>query len=309
MDARPAESGTPSQDPSTGVPPSPVPPVPSGAPPSWRRTAARGRTARVALVAIVVAIVALVAGLWAAGVGPFARPPGAGAQETFREAAAVGLGAADEESGGPWTAVAGEGLQLTIAASSNVSEAARAFALPGCNASTLLDAATTLRLPASTTLSTSGEAASWLITYLGNGGLLVVAVLSGSASALVKLAGPGCALLQAGLSVSLPPDYLDSPAAVRDALADGGATFAAEHSAIDLSYLLTPEISASIGGTGFSQGASWEVEITNCDLSGTLGATLDGEPPALFQVAINATSGVGTTPTSGATSCPAGPPA
>jgi len=108
----------------------------------------------------------------------------------------------------------------------------------------------------------------------------------------------------AGVSLALPSGYIDSPAAAAAAYADGGSSYAANHSAVDVSFTLSPTISFSSSGPTAVHVGAWEVTLTNCDESGATGTTLDGKPPSQFTDEVNVTSGVAGGGSTGTTTCP-----
>ena len=282
---------------------------PGGAPPSIGTSAAapgRSRVLLLAVVVIVVVAIVAVAGLWAAGIGPFAKTSSAG-EETFSQAAGSAQSAANGESGGPWSVVGGFGFQWGSSSLQGTSGLGSLTGSSGCS-TTMLTSATAISLPSSTVAVSSGTSSAWLIWLAGSGDDMFVTVLGGSATPIAKIGGASCPLTSLGATLSLPSGYVDSPAAGAAAYAHGGSAFLANHSKVDVGYTLTPAISFSIAGHTSVQPARWSVTMTNCDLSGNSGTTMDQKPPIMFTDTVNASSGAAANGTTSITSCPAGNP-
>jgi hypothetical protein len=241
-------------------------PSPTPSPPSRRRT-----TSILALVAAAVVVLLVVAGLFVAGVGPFAKNNGPGSLLTFKQAESVASQSAANTGGGSWSAFFGGGVDLpkTEAAPANFSSAFATFGslIPNCTAKTLVANGTVFVFPAFTGNVSGGVAPVWIFLMIGSSSLVVVLVINGSATNLIKFTGIGCAVfsLLGGVSGSA----VDSSVAVQAALKDGGYSALASHPGGSFSFDATPGISL---GTRSAAGG-WQVSYTTCPITGGLPGT------------------------------------
>ncbi|MFZ0830962.1 MAG: hypothetical protein WCB18_07580 [Thermoplasmata archaeon] len=268
-------------------------------PPTWTPPPAAKPARRLLLVVVAVVIVAAVvlAGLYFAGIGPFAFAKtksssgnnGSGTAGSFSQAAATAKPSVSSVNGGPWTLVGGIGIQVTTAVPVNTTDLNATSSGGGCGAKILPAASSVTSIPSSSSAPSSGLTNAWIILYANaTNGVLEVAVFSGTATPIITLGiYGGCATGVTGLS--LPSGYIDSPAAGQAAANAGGSSFQAKYSAVDVEYILVPSVTTSFGDVSIS--ATWDVEYTTCDLGADNGKTLNGASPAQFIASINATSG------------------
>jgi hypothetical protein len=283
----------------TAGPATPPPPPPPGAPPAPGTPpprAARPGVSLLLVVVIVVVVAAVVlAGLYFAGVGPFASaktksPSGtSGEAGSFSQAATTATPSVSSIDGGPWTLIGGVGVQISTAVAVNSTALNATASGGGCSAKVLSGASSVTSIPSSTSSPASGLTNAWIIWYANaSNGVLEVAVFGGSATPIITLGiYGGCAT--GVTSLNLPSNYIDSPAAAATAADSGGASFQGKYGSVDVEYILVPSVSTSFGGATAS--ASWDIQYTTCALGADNGKTLAGESAAQFTASINATSG------------------
>jgi hypothetical protein len=277
-----------------------APPPPPGAPPatgSPSPSRAKPAVSLLLVVVIVIVVAAVVlAGLYFGGIGPFAAAKSnshsgpSGGSGTFSQAATTAASSASSTQGGPWTLIGGVGVLISTAVAVNTTALNATASGGGCQAKVLSGASSITSIPSSTSAPSSGLANAWVIWYANaSNGVLEVAVFSGTATPIITLGlYGGCST---GVTeLSLPSDYIDSPAAAATAANSGGTTFQGKYSAVDVEYILAPSVTTSLGG-GIAITASWDISYTTCALGADNGKTLDGEPAAQFTASINATSG------------------
>jgi hypothetical protein len=294
------------QVPAGDVPPDPSPtatvvlPTPPTGGVSPAPNPARTRFLALGVILIVVVAAVALTGLWTLGLGPFSTSKSTSPGESFTQAASAAETAVSSRAGGPWSLAGGSAYRWPSSAPENTSVLSEALAGSGCTVS-LLTTDSTFDIPATGGSTTSGDSAAWVILLAGNGTVLIVPVLGGSASLMATLGGSGCALVEAGVGLGLPTGFIDSPEAMADADAQGGSAFLANHSAVEISYAISPQVTLSRAVVAHSE---WTVTMTNCDESGMTGTTLDGKPAAQFTDEVNATSGAANAGVTVPTVCP-----
>jgi hypothetical protein len=249
----------------------------------------------VVVVVVIIAIV-LIAGLYAAGVGPFSTSGSGGsggvAGESYSTAVTQAKPAASSTSGGPWTVVAGIGVNAPNTLKVNATSLNSVSG--SCTEKVLAGASGITSLPGSSSAVSTGTTPIWIIEFTNSSGaILEVAVLGGTATAVLEESAYGSCLGGSVATVSQPSTVVDSPAAASAALAAGGTAYLNQHSGVFAEYVLIPtEIDTILGTSTLVTSASWVIVLTNCNPSLTSTTTTDGKTSAQFIAYINATTGV-----------------
>jgi len=265
-----------------------MPPPPAG------KTRKRVPKVLVIVVVAIVVVAAIIVGLWAAGVGPFAKSntsstgstPPSGSGETYYAAANTANSSTSGVSGGPWTIAGGIAVVLTSSFTINQTELNESFDF-GCGGHILSGASSLTGYPGTSSAPSTGLSNLWIIVYANStGGALEVAVFGGVATPVFTLESfQSCAV--GGGTELLPFTPVNSPTVAAAAWAADGPTYAAAHSAFDTEMILVPPEETSHGLALFPV---WVVTYTNCNPTSN-GATLDGNPAAQFTAEVNATTG------------------
>jgi hypothetical protein len=251
----------------------------------------------VALVVIVVVLVAsaVMGGLLAKDLPRVTSAGSAAAQGAapgvaYSQAAAMAATSAASVPGGPWSAVGGLGLIVRSAVPTSTAELNATLAPDVCAAQLLSGASSVTSIPATTSSASSGQSEAWLVLFTNaSAGLLSVAVLAGSSTPLLTYTYLG-ACAATGISLSLPPDYLNSPAAAATAASHGGSAWAGSRATYDVEEYLSAEVTFA-GEVPITTPSIWEVSYTTCDLGSSDGATLDGQAAATFSSLVYASNG------------------
>ena len=205
---------------------------------------------------------------------------GGSAGQTYSQAAATAAPTTSSVAGGPWTLEGGSGVQLSQSFPVNQTLLNESFDF-GCQPTVLPGASTITSFPATTSPSSSGKSALWVIVF-GNktGYALEVAVLSGVATPVLTLASFNSCDTSSGI-LNLPSDVLDSPTIASAAWTAGGMAYAANHTSYEVELIV-------LNVTSF--GPTWVVSYTNCNPTES-GATLDGKAAAQFTAVYYALNG------------------
>jgi hypothetical protein len=265
-----------------GAPPptDPLPPIASSAPtdaanlappPSWPGMAPMPAPAPLppppprrriwlVVVAIVIVVLVLVAVLALAGVfSPSSNSQGVtGAPIYYSQAASPGAATTQNESGGPWTLVAAEGVVLSASASgSNVAGSIGS----GCNAAPAPGSPSSATIPATPTGSPAGAAAAWMFLAVSpSNSLLFVIVTQSSAFPLIVATG-SCVSDYAKLSSIVGLTVVNSTVVANSANSAGGSAFLSSNSgALQLFGLFGPGLASYTYPV-------WAVEYNSCGLS------------------------------------------
>ncbi len=270
----------------------PVPSAPSAVRPPAKGPPSRGRGSRsrwilVAVVGVVAAVLVL-AGLYAAGVGPFAPAASSSgttsSAPTFSEALASANASATHYGGGPWKALLASGVSPRQPLLESTAVPGDAFS--GC---TGVDEAPNTPFTTFEGFSgnfSTGEATAWIFFLINDSGdLLMSAVLGADVLPLELFHGSGCAALTA--IPTIPSSAVDSATAAEAAFADGGYGFVGAHPG---------------GGTTYSVSAGgWSVDYTTCPGTGHFDPS---QTYYHFVANVSLTTGaVSGTPESGAAAC------
>jgi hypothetical protein len=253
------------------------PPPPASPPRSpWYRR-------RTALVAIIVA-----AALVAAGTTVYLleRPKAASQPSgplTFGQASSVAESAASHYASGDWQPIAGvaalTSAQVLIPLGLLGANASSAAKTANCTLS-WVEPPANLTVPAYTGAVSAGVSPDWGVVLTKAGaGLLIVAVIDGSAEPIVALGGE-CATI--GVLLGSLTGTVDSPAIAASAQAQGGSAFLAAHPGALV------EMSVLGGFPLLGSPAEWTVNYTSCSLfasggtSATLGFTFNADTGAML---------------------------
>jgi hypothetical protein len=257
-------------------------------------------------IVVVILIVAVLAGLYLGKVGPFAPSSSSSSSpgEAFSAAASSAQSAASGQSGGPWTPVGGEGFDFSTSSTQNTSALASMGSEAGCSISLLSGAPATVTLASTSSSISSGNSAGWAIELAGKSSLLFVYVTSSGATPIATFGGSSCPLFGSYVSISLPSDTISSSAAVQAALNAGGDAYLTNHTKVDVLYTLSPQVAITTPYGSSVTAASWSIELSNCDLSGTTGKSLDGQVGTMFTVNVNATTAVAGKASTSLLTCP-----
>jgi hypothetical protein len=248
---------------------------------------------------VIVVVAAIVGGLYATHTGPFHTNgtgsgnggSSSGAGETYSQAAAAAQPTTSSVAGGPWSIAGGVGVVTTSAVAVNASTINASFGAGLCKPIFLSTESSVTSIPSTTTSASAGTTNAWVVFFSNSAAsVLEVAVFGGVATPLLTISVYGSCGLPAS-SVGLPGTYVNSPAAALLAFNGGGSAFVAAHSTYDLEEILVPTVTATIGGTPLTTGASWEISYTDCNIAADNGGTFGGAAPAQFLASINATTG------------------
>jgi hypothetical protein len=229
-------------------------PAPGGVPPPTAPPPAPKRKLWIAVVAVVVIVVLVVAVLFLGGVfktgGTTANVVGAATDYSSAEPQAQG--ASSSTSGGPWTLIAAEGLNMSSSISNP--DYGGLSGGSGCSYTAVTGAPSNVVFPATASTATPGTAATWIfISDNSAGDLLFVLTAQGTSTAIVE----GNAQCGAGFSGSTGlsgKTVADSTTIATTANSDGGSSFLASHPGATELFVL---VSAS-SVTG------WEVSYSTC---------------------------------------------
>jgi len=217
----------------------------------------------VVAISAVVAAVVVIGLLYATGL---LFPGGTGGStaspwETYSEAEARGATAGAGTPGGPWMPVLAAAFDFPHPVTVSATNLTTVLKAVNCTANWTGGVAPSLTVPATPASAGVGHAGFWIVGFRNAGGeLLVTAVNEGNASVLLTAGGPTCTSRVAYL-VAIPASVVDSPVAVANASAAGGARFLASHSNVSQSWVLL----GGINVYGFFQtSASWSIEDTTC---------------------------------------------
>ncbi len=272
-----------------GTPPEPPTSPDAFYPPSTPTKAGSGRGRTLAVAAIVVAVLAVLAGLYLAGIGPFARPapssshPPAG-PESFSAAWAVANGTAASEGSGPWSTYFAGGVDLSAALPLNASLLLPTdlfSSLGACAGTDLVGAGSYPLLPAYSGNLSSGDAPLWdfLIGSPSAGLIVLVGVLDGQGTVWEKFAGSECAAIS-DLAGALPGNTATSGTAVQAALDAGGSGFVEAHPGGSLLYTVEVPL--------LGRGGDWGLDYTTCPTSGS---AIPGTTYYEFNASVGLTNG------------------
>ncbi len=208
----------------------------------------------------VVAVIVIVVVLIAVGVIPL--PAGAVTKvPTYATAQGPANSAASGVRGGPWGDVLAGGLALTAGTSVAVEELEAAYASIGCNVSYPAGSPSSIYIPPTDANATAGGAAAWIFEYTNATGLLLVAVLNGSATPLFAAHGGYCSLVALEPPLAHYGSLVDSSVAVRAVDAVGGAQFLENYTQTQRIWYLS--------GDPVTDQATWAVTYTTCAVTST----------------------------------------
>ena len=288
---------------SAGPPPSSPPPsVEAPSATSWATLPpgpAPGRSRRWALIAIVAVVVVgvVLAALFATGLWfrSSSSPGPTPYWETYSEAEQRAAGAAAGTPGGSWLPVTAFGFALPHAAT-----------LPAINLTSILTAincsirwtggvAPILTVPGTPASAGVGRAGFWVIGFRDSGAELLLSTVSeGNATVILTAEGTSCSSDISHLA-GIPGDVVDSPVAVANASAAGGAAFLASHANVSQSWVLVGDLQLGI----IESAPSWTVLDTTCTVPSSA-----SETGAAFNVTLSGLTGiVSRAPTTGPVNC------
>jgi len=237
----------------------------------------------------------LLGALWAAGIGPFARPAATRSGATFQQAARTAVTRTAAAYPGPWIAVGGAGVHLVTAARWNLT-AFDVTAHEALNCGTTVGVAgSEVSVPATAGSPWDGIAGVWQLV-LTNGSALQYVLVTGNS--VVPLWSLSLSVCYPGVQVTFSDAAadIDSSAAATTAGASGGTAFEARYSAVDGLYELEPSVGWRDNSTTVPAGlnpSQWLIGATDCDLSDPNGSTFGGAPSQLFVDAAWASNGSG----------------
>ncbi|MCI4332015.1 MAG: hypothetical protein L3K19_09275 [Thermoplasmata archaeon] len=203
---------------------------------------------------VVLAAAFLLAGF--AGVAPWSNSMpfahradvGGSTPQSYFQAEAVAALLTASWVGGPWSAVAAEGLALPTAVTIPGSNASNSTPFSPC-VPTLggVGGHSSVSIPATPSSAAPGLAAAWFLTYADAGGnLTLVSVLQGHVSVLQSIAAQPCTL-GIGQIHAISPSSIDSTKAAAIADAWGGTAFRANFTGSAAIYAIQGSETVSIG--------------------------------------------------------------
>jgi hypothetical protein len=263
---------------------------------SRARRPTRRRPNRTEITVAVALILLALLGLWVKGIGPFARTPAGPAEgnqsgQTFDQAAATALSLANSTERGPWSAGLAIGIEMGSALPLRSYWGALVAHLGGslCRLSDFPSAAWNETVSGFSGSRLSGQSPAWVVAVTNRTevGYLIL-VTGGGASILGSFGGSQCANYASQVG-QLPPDFIDSPAAVSTALQAGGLAFLATNPGANLSmWAPTTSPSESSNETG------WMVSLSTCPLVASWSGlgTFGPFPGATFAAFVDISAGV-----------------
>jgi hypothetical protein len=282
----PSYTGPASSSPSS----SSMPPAtsPSPAPVAPAVPARRRRGPWVAVAVIVVVIIIILVSLWVFGYFPGVAKPGssstASSQPVSYSQARTDADQKVSSSGG------GSGYKplfvIGVDSPSSKTETTTNATQSGCTLTPWngQSAGSSVTLSSYSGSLGSGVSPFWVFFYTnGAGAYIIVGVLGGSAKVFGQVTGSNCFPSFGTVSITVPSDVIDSPAAVQAALGAGGSVFLSNHTGVSMTMTL-------IGGVveaGINLGAQWAVEMSTCPALGS-SSSVTGDS---FEYIVNATSG------------------
>ena len=254
------------QTPPPSVPP--VSPAPTPPPP-------KGHTGRNVAVVVAVIIALVVAGLYATGHLPFG-PGSSGSSSTatssYSLAATSGASVANAASGGPWTLLLAEGLDVTSSYTNRT---------PGGSGCTLTGGSGTLSFAAYGGNYSNGQLSNWYLIYVNAGATsaLAVVVSGGHASELGVGQGSSC-LANLSLIKAESGTVLDSTQIASTLLATSEVdSFTEKYATANAQYVLVTTVAG---------GSQWLVTYSGCPIAGYGGG---GSTGASVIADVNASTG------------------
>ena len=262
-----------------------------GAAAPWVRSAKPSRRWTLFGAAAAITVLVVVAGLYAGGLGPFARSPGPpSGPESFSQAEAVGASAVSGYDGGGWSLIAAASAVVRQPESIPLLAVETAIQpyLGSCSLHWLTSAASLL-VPSLSGRSDTGFSPFWVLVYrnasISGTGVLVVTVSNGTAQPTALLpTTAGCATdgELASFVAPISSSVLDSPKVLVAAGAAGGSQFLSAHPLANVTYA----INGAFNLFTLSTASTWSVTYSTCPL---LGPTTVPEPR--FNATVNALTG------------------
>jgi len=253
---------------SSESPPSPMAWATLPTPPTARRT----RPWLLAALAIAIGLLVVLGLLYASGYFSHAGSAAGSSSPwvTYAGAESAAAGAATGTVGGPWLPVFAAAFVVAHAASIPASNLTTVLSAVNCTATWTGGTAPTVSLPATPASAGVGHSGFWIVGFRNSAGeLLVASVLAGNASVLLTAGGSRCMSDVLSL-VEIPSSIVDSPVAVANANAAGGAAFLSEHSNVSQSWV----VFGGVNFFGVAEGLQgWTIEDTTCSL-----------PPSIDQI-------------------------
>jgi hypothetical protein len=261
--------------------------LPTPAPRTGRRWLATG-------IAIAIAVVLILALLY---VGGFLFRPGSSQGpsspwQTYSQAEPRAAAAAAGTPGGPWLPVVAAAFAFPGAVSVPATNLTSILQAINCTVTWIGGSAPTVSVPATPSNAGSGHSGFWIVGFRNSAGeLLIGTVTQGNATVLLTAGGSTCTSRVSDL-VQIPSSVVDSPIAVENASAAGGAKFLDSHANVSQSWVLVGGI--NVFGI-FQSAATWSIEDTTCTVPTSIdqvGATFNATVSGLTGIVIrNATNG------------------
>jgi hypothetical protein len=215
----------------------------------------------VVVVAVVVVAIVVVAVLALAGVFKPSTAGGQGVTGTplsYNQAAPSGTEGVQNQSGGPWTLIAAEGLGLT---SSSSGTNAAGFVDSGCTGNPAPGSPSSTTLPATPTGSAAGTVAVWFFLAEDSSDQLLIYVVTQAANYPLVIVAGSCTSEFSSLASIAGLAVLNSTVVASTALSSGGSAFLASQTGALQVFVL---LGAGVSGSTVPY---WAVEYDTCGLS------------------------------------------
>ncbi len=213
------------------------------------------------MASIIVASVVLIGVLALAGVFSPSSGTGPGVVGTplyYAQAEPLGSSGVANQTGGPWTVVAAEGVGLSASASgSNVAGTLGS----GCSASPAPGAPSSTTIPATPSNSNSGAVAAWLFLAAGPSGQLLFYVVTVASDYPLMIVTGSCTSEFSSLVTISGISVVNASGLVASVNAAGGTTFLSENPNSLVALVL---FGAGLDG---SSDPYWAIEYNSCGTS------------------------------------------